>query len=110
MSFNIDLSDKIVVITGVSSGIGAAVAKSYASANAKIAGCALESPEDSNVKCFIEDVKNDSGIPPLYVQADVTCKPDLENFIKGATGAKLSSSMNTLKEFPNTGDLFEIIM
>jgi NAD(P)-dependent dehydrogenase (short-subunit alcohol dehydrogenase family) len=63
MSFNIDLSDKIVVITGVSSGIGAAIAKSYASANAKIAGCALESPEDSNVKCFIENVKNESGIP-----------------------------------------------
>jgi NAD(P)-dependent dehydrogenase (short-subunit alcohol dehydrogenase family) len=81
MSFDIDLSNKVVVITGVSSGIGAAIAKCYASANAKIAGCALESAKDPKIKCFIETVIRESGTNPLYIQADITCKSDLENFI-----------------------------
>src|SRR5665647_3482621 len=84
MSFCIDLSGKTVVITGVSMGIGAGIAKSYALANANIAGCALESYEDPKVKSFIETVKKESGKPPLYVQADVTKKKDLNNFIQSS--------------------------
>jgi NAD(P)-dependent dehydrogenase (short-subunit alcohol dehydrogenase family) len=82
MAFNINLSGKTVVITGVSSGIGAGIAKTYAQANADIAGCALESPDDEGVKNFIEIVKNETGKIPLYVQTDVTIKSDLEKFIQ----------------------------
>jgi len=81
MSFSINLSGKTVVVTGVSSGIGAGIAKMFAKANANIAGCALECAEQENAKNFIEMVKKESGKTPLYVQADVTKKYDLENFI-----------------------------
>lgn len=81
MSFSINLSGKTVVITGVSSGIGAGIAKIYAQSNANIAGCALEDPDDIRVKNFIQTVKAESGKIPLYVKTDVTNKAELENFI-----------------------------
>ncbi|HUQ64876.1 MAG TPA: SDR family oxidoreductase [Flavitalea sp.] len=81
MSFNINLEGKTVVITGVSSGIGAGIAKLYAQANANISGCALEDPDDESVKNFIQTIEEESGKTPLYVQADVTIKSNLENFI-----------------------------
>lgn len=79
--FNIDLSNKTVVITGVSSGIGAGIAEAYAKAGANIAGCAVERNEHDNVKQFIETVKKESGKTPLYFQVDVTQQNQLESFI-----------------------------
>lgn len=84
MPFSIDLSDKTVVITGVSSGIGAGIAKAFASANANIAGCALEPADHLRVQEFIKTVKDESGKTPLYVQTDVTKFGELEIFIEKA--------------------------
>ncbi|HEY6083501.1 MAG TPA: SDR family NAD(P)-dependent oxidoreductase, partial [Chitinophagaceae bacterium] len=81
MAFEIDLSGKTVIITGVSSGIGAGIAKMYARAKACIAGCALEPVAHESVQQFIQTVRNESGKTPLYLQADVTDLMQLENFV-----------------------------
>lgn len=81
MAFNIDLSDKTVIITGVSSGIGSIIAKMFAKANANIAGCSLEDYGSPGVQNFITEVKNESGRLPLYVQADVVNSAELKNFV-----------------------------
>ena len=81
MAFNIDLSDKTVIVTGVSSGIGTIIARMFAKANANIAGCSLEGYDDPGVQNFINEVKNESGRVPLYVQANVTNSSELKDFV-----------------------------
>ncbi|MBO0931989.1 SDR family NAD(P)-dependent oxidoreductase [Fibrella aquatilis] len=81
MAFDIDLSSKIVLITGVSSGIGAGIARMYAKAGAQIAGCALEPNPHPHVQQFRESVLTESGREALYVQADVTRLTDLEALV-----------------------------
>lgn len=81
MSFSIDLSNRTVIITGVSSGIGAGIARMFAKANANISGCSLEPLESEGVQHFMQAVKEESGKMPLYVQTDVTKLADLENFV-----------------------------
>lgn len=81
MAFEINLSSKVVLITGVSSGIGLGIARMYARAGASIAGCALEPPEHANTRHFNQIVLTESGREPLYVQADVTQLADLETFV-----------------------------
>jgi NAD(P)-dependent dehydrogenase (short-subunit alcohol dehydrogenase family) len=82
MAFSIDLTGKVVLITGVSSGIGAGIAKMFAKANATIAGCALEDEKHKGVKAFYENVKNESGQHPFYFQCDVTSKENTDAFVE----------------------------
>lgn len=84
MPFNIDLSNKTVIVTGMSSGIGAGIAKMYAKANANIAGCALEPPGHEYVQEFIRTVEKESGKTPFYSQVDVTRFNEMENFVHRA--------------------------
>ena len=81
MPFTIDLSGKTVVITGISSGIGAGIAKMYAKANANIAGCGQRPPDDEKVEKFRQTVHEESGKMPLYYQADVTKIDQLDSFV-----------------------------
>lgn len=90
MPFTIDLSNKTVVITGATSGIGVEIAKMYAKANADIAGCGRRPANDENVEKFFQNVYNESGKTPLYCQADVTKHEQVENFIN-----------TTIKQFGN---------
>lgn len=82
MAFNIDLSNKIVLITGVSSGIGKSIAQNYAKANAEIAGCALEPLENESVQGFLRSIEKESGNVPFYSQVDVTKLDELYNFVE----------------------------
>lgn len=84
MSFNIDLSNKTILVTGVSSGIGSGIAKMFAKANANIAGCSLDEENSPGVQSFIEEVKRHSGRSPLYVKTDVTNESHLEEFVNRA--------------------------
>ena len=81
MAFNIDLTGKVVLVTGVSSGIGLGTAQEFARAGAWVAGCSRKSEEDESVLAYHRAVETE-GRRGLYVQADVTRKEDLENLVK----------------------------
>jgi NAD(P)-dependent dehydrogenase (short-subunit alcohol dehydrogenase family) len=80
MSLEINLKGKVVLITGVTSGIGAALATMFAKAGAMIAGCARHDRQTEEVKEFISNI-NGLNSKALYVQADVTLKEDLQNIV-----------------------------
>lgn len=74
--FQIDLTGKTVVITGVTTGIGASIAKMFAKAGANISGCATSVDGGE----FTRAVENPEKV--LYTQCDVTKEEDLQNFIQ----------------------------
>ena len=82
MPFHIDLSNQTAIITGVTSGIGAGIAKMFARANANISGCGLEPIDHENVQEFIRNCRRENGITPVYVQTDVTDRAKLKNFVE----------------------------
>ena len=76
MSFTIDYKDKVVLVTGVSSGIGLGTAREFARAGAHVAGCARKAADDPSAAAFREAVES-QGVRSLYVQTDVTCPEQL---------------------------------
>ena len=81
MSFQIDLRGKVVLITGVSSGIGLGAARQFARAGAKVAGCARKTPDTPCVKEFMDTVRAE-GSEPLYVQTDVSVADELATLVE----------------------------
>lgn len=81
MSFTIDFKDKVVLVTGVSSGIGLGTAREFARAGAHVAGCSRKGADDESARMYCEAVEAE-GVHALYVQADVTNPADLERFVK----------------------------
>ena len=81
MAFTIDLKDKVVLVTGVSSGIGLGVARQFAIAGARIAGCSRKTLDDENISVYFDTVERE-GSEAFYVQADVTKPQDLERLVK----------------------------
>jgi NAD(P)-dependent dehydrogenase (short-subunit alcohol dehydrogenase family) len=75
--FQIDLTGKIVLITGASSGIGLGIAKMFAKSGASVSGCGLEKSDGG----FIKDVEG-QGVKALYTACDVTKKSDLKKLVK----------------------------
>lgn len=81
MSFILDYSDRVVLITGVSSGIGLGVARQFARAGAHVAGCSRKPVGDLSVNTFLTAVESE-GVEALYVQTDVTTPEDLEALVE----------------------------
>lgn len=81
MSLTIDYSNKVVLVTGVSSGIGLGAAREFARAGAHVAGCARKGAHDDEAITFIRTVEAE-GVKALYVQADVTQLADLEHLVE----------------------------
>lgn len=81
MPFTIDLTGKVVLVTGVSSGIGLGTAREFARAGAYVAGCSRKTAEDESVSVFLQAVE-DKNRKALYVQADVTRQEDLEKLVQ----------------------------
>lgn len=83
MAFEINLSGKVVLVTGVSSGIGLGCARQFARAGAKVVGCARKPEADESVQAFSRAVMGE-GSEAFYVQADVTNPNDLEHLVQQA--------------------------
>lgn len=81
MPFHIDLTGKVVLITGVSSGIGLGAARGFARAGACVAGCSRKAEGDTSVSTYLQTVA-DEGARALYVQTDVTKEEDLGRLVQ----------------------------
>lgn len=81
MSFVIDLKDKVVLVTGVSSGIGQGTAIEFAKAGAHISGCARKQEEDEHIEAYKRRVESEN-VQALYTQADVTKPEDLKRLVE----------------------------
>jgi len=58
MPLSIDLSGRKALVTGVSSGIGAAIAATLAKAGCDVAGCGSRAAEDVGVRSFLNGVRS----------------------------------------------------
>jgi NAD(P)-dependent dehydrogenase (short-subunit alcohol dehydrogenase family) len=76
----IDLKEKVALITGVSSGIGLGIAGEFARAGARVAGCSRRPETGPDIAAFRQAVAG-RGADSLYVQADVTRREDLERLV-----------------------------
>lgn len=83
MSFNIDLSGKVVLVTGVSSGIGQGAAREFARAGAKVIGCGRRDSKDASVRPFL-DLAKEFDTEVFYIPTDVSKKEELEDLAKQA--------------------------
>jgi NAD(P)-dependent dehydrogenase (short-subunit alcohol dehydrogenase family) len=85
VSVAMDFTDKVVVITGASSGIGAAAAKQFAKASAKLVLIGRNENALKEVSAKCETAK---GIKPLIVRAELSNDDDVKNIVS-----------NTIEEF-----------
>lgn len=81
MPLEIDLQEKVAIVTGVTSGIGKGVAKMLAKAGCKVAGCGTSAPADDGALGFIKTVEK-QGAEALYSQVDVTQADQLESLVE----------------------------
>lgn len=81
MSFVIDFKDKVVIVTGISSGIGLGTAKEFAKAGAHVSGCARKAENDEHIISYKKMIEAE-GVQVLYTQADVTEPEDLNRLVE----------------------------
>lgn len=78
-SIRMDFTNKVVLITGASSGIGAASAVLFARASAKLA---IVGRNMDNLRKVAENCETESGHAPLLISADITAEDDIEKIVK----------------------------
>ncbi len=83
MSIKIDLSDKRALVTGVSSGIGTAIAKVLAAAGCDVAGCGTRSADSPEAAQFRKSVEQ-ADRRAFYLQADLRNSDQLRTFTSKA--------------------------
>lgn len=84
MAFTIELKDKVVLVTGATSGIGAGVAAAFAAAGASVAGCAAAKVSDAAPRAF-ESRMEALKAPHGYYPADVTQPEQLGRLVDAVT-------------------------
>ncbi|MFV0505124.1 MAG: SDR family NAD(P)-dependent oxidoreductase [Bacteroidales bacterium] len=77
----IDLKNRVAIVTGVSSGIGAGVARMLAKAGCNVAGCARANEDEKNVVAFRASVE-EFGQKAFYKKVDVTNNEQLLAFVR----------------------------
>ncbi|XP_049876415.1 uncharacterized oxidoreductase TM_0325-like [Pectinophora gossypiella] len=77
MEFN--FKDKVVIVTGSTSGIGAAAALKFANLYAKVV---IVGRNEERLKAVKEQVKNAKGIEPLAIKADVANDADVKKIVE----------------------------
>lgn len=80
MSLVIDFTDKVVLVTGVSSGIGLGTARVFAKAGAHVAGCSRKAETDDNIVAYKQMIESEN-VRSLYVQTDVTKPEQLQELV-----------------------------
>jgi NAD(P)-dependent dehydrogenase (short-subunit alcohol dehydrogenase family) len=70
MTFTIDLSQRCALVTGVSSGIGAGIARALAQAGCAVAGCGLDAAESEGAQAFFAEMQGQQR-RAFYQQADL---------------------------------------
>ena len=75
-----EFKGQVAIVTGVSSGIGAGVAKVLAQAGCHVAGCGRTSESDTRATAFVSSVE-DQGRRAFYQSVDVTKPGQIKSFI-----------------------------
>lgn len=86
MAIELSCKNKVALITGVTSGIGASIATMFAKAEAIVVGCGRHDENADEAKQFLVNVQN-NGTKALYVKADVTIEEDLKQLVEKAVAA-----------------------
>lgn len=81
MALQLDLTDKVALVTGATSGIGMGVAKVMAEAGCFVVACGTKNVSDASVQQAIELIQSGGG-ELLYVQADVSNPDDITLLVK----------------------------
>ena len=84
MPLNINLKKRVVIVTGVSSGIGLGVSRLFARSGAIVAGCARKADDSDEAKTFMNTIAEE-GSEGMYVCCDVTSTDELEHFVNAVT-------------------------
>lgn len=74
-----NFTNKVVLVTGASSGIGAAAAIYFAKLSAKLA---LVGRNEENLLETVSKCEQQKGIKPLHIVADITIEADVERIVK----------------------------
>jgi len=77
----INLENKIALVTGVTSGIGAGIAKILAKAGCNVAGCGKTEENNATAKAFIQSVQEYEKTA-FYKSVDITSEEEIDLFVK----------------------------